>query len=99
MRDPLLVSGRDSIGQLERNFGKTFGRQPPWRNDRIQRDAFDEFHRQKPDALRLFGREDRDDMRMVERGDGAGFAGKPFEPHRVACCVRAQHFERDVTPQ
>lgn len=42
---------------------------------------------------------DRKDVRMIQRGGGAGFLLEPLEPFRVARELGRQHFDRDVAMQ
>ena len=48
---------------------------------------------------RLLDRIDRDDVRVVEGGDGARFALKAREPLGIARQFGRQHLQRDVAPE
>jgi len=50
------------------------------RQERVERRAGDEFHGQELDSVGLLDRKDRDDVGVIERGDGLGFA---LEAHRA----------------
>ena len=74
MDDPLLVRGFERLGDLLRD-GQCFVDR-----DRASRDALreilalDEFHHERRDAAALFEPVDAGDVRMVQRGEGLGFA-------------------------
>ncbi len=61
-----------------------------------QRDAVNKFH---GDEMNLPGLADLincDDVRMIERGGGAGFAPEALQAHGVLSELRRQQLERDV---
>ena len=48
-------------------------------NDAVERLALDELHRQEVDAVGFLDREDRDDARMIEGGEGFRLAPEALE--------------------
>ena len=99
MRDLLLVRGGQRVGERQRELEESRQRQAAGRNQRVERLALDELHRQETDAVGFLGRVDGDDVRVIEGGDGAGFAREAFEPRRIAGHVGRQHLERDVAAE
>ena len=61
--------------------------------------ALDELHRQEVDAVRFLDRIDRDDVRMVEGGDGAGFALEAGEPLGIIAPFHPGALQRDSAPE
>jgi len=51
------------------------------------------------DPLGLLDREDRDDVRMIERGYGLGFSLEAHRAIRIARERLGEDFQRDVTIQ
>ena len=74
-------------------------REAALRDEQVERLSFDELHREEVDALGLFDRVERDDVRMVQRGDGAGFALEAREAIGIARRLGGQHLERDVAAE
>jgi hypothetical protein len=56
--------------------------------------ALDQFHRDEPNVLGLFDREDGDDVRVVESGNGVGFTCEPRQAIRSIRRAIDQHFDR-----
>ena len=96
MGDLLLMRRGERIGQRQRQLQKPLQRQTSRRNQRIERLPLDQFHGQEPDAIRIFSGIDRDDVRVVECGDGAGFAREAFVPRRIGGHAGGQHFQRNI---
>jgi phage replication-related protein YjqB (UPF0714/DUF867 family) len=57
------------------------------RDQFVERAPLDQFHRHEAEAISLLGREDRDDVRVVEGGNGARLAVEAFTraTRRGAC--------------
>ena len=97
---PFVMRGRERIGDRPRAIAKdaSTGR-PPSGISASSACALDQLHRQEMDAVGLLDRVDRDDVRVIERGDGAGLALEAGEPIGVARHVRGQHLQRDVASE
>jgi len=61
--------------------------------------AIHELHQQVEKPAALAEVEDSDDVRMVEPGESAGFAGETLGKARLCGEVRRQDFQRDETSQ
>jgi hypothetical protein len=57
----------------------------------------DQLHGQEVEALGLLDREDCDEVGVVERGQGFGFALEPLQAFRLRGQLRRQHLQRHVT--
>jgi hypothetical protein len=69
---------------------------PPFRNHGVQRLPLHELHCQKVDAADLLDGVERDDVRMIERRGGAGFALEAREAIGVARKCLGQDLQGDV---
>ena len=96
MRDLLLVGRLERVGDWDRQFQKPRKRQPLRWDQLVQRLTLEQLHRHEPDAIGFLGRVDRDDVRMIERSDCAGFARESLEPCLVVCDLGAQKLQCDV---
>ncbi len=61
--------------------------------------ALDEFHRKKVEAVGFLNGVERDDVRVVERCNGAGFALEACEPLGIARHVGGQYLESNFATQ
>ena len=59
--------------------------------------AFDEFHHEGGHAAALFESVDGRDVRMIQRGEGLGFAGEPGEAFGIVGERLREDLDRDVT--
>ena len=80
MRDLLLVRRGERIGQRHGELEEARQRQPARRDQRVERLPLDELHRQEADAVGFLSGVDGDDVRVIERGDGARFTAESLEP-------------------
>ena len=97
--DALVVRGGQCVGDRERDRHQAFTGQTAVGNQSIERLTLDQLHREEVDAVRFLDRIDRDDVRMVEGGDGAGLALEAGEPVGIAGEIRGQHLERDLATE
>ena len=74
VRDAFLVCGSDGIGHSTRNRQDLGESQAAFRNYFGEGSSFDQLHREERHALDSLDRMNRDDVRMVERGDGPSLA-------------------------
>ena len=58
-----------------------------------------QLHRQEADAVGVFGGEDGDDVRVVERSDRAGLAIEAFETARFVGDIGRQDLQRDLAAE
>ncbi len=96
MDDALFVRGGERVGDSLGDFDDLRGRKATGVREAVERLAFDEFHGEEVDAFGFFDREDGDDVRMIERGDGTGFALEASEAIGVGRGVGRENFEGDV---
>ena len=61
--------------------------------------ALDQLHRQEPNAVLILDRIERDDVRVVEAGDDAGFMFESRQAFRVRGHAGRQHLKRNVTTE
>ena len=85
MRDAFLVGGSDSIGHGNRNLQDVGERQAAFRNHFGEGSSFDQLHREERHALDSLDRMDRDDVWMVERGDGPRLALETVAAFGIEC--------------
>ncbi len=99
MDDALFVRGRQRIGDGRGNREHVGGRHPALGDRGIERLSLDQLHGQEVDAGRLFDREDGDDVRVVDGGEGLGLAPEAVEAVAVGGHLARDHFEGDIAPQ
>ena len=100
MGDLLLVRGGQRVGERQGELEEPRERQALGGDQRIERLPLDQLHRQEAHAVGFLGRVDRDDVRVIERGDGARFTGEALEARRDRSAMSGgQHLERDVAAQ
>ncbi len=97
--DPALVRRRQRVRERDRDLEEAGERQSVGRNQRVETVALDELHREKPPAVRLLDREDRDDARMVQGRERARLALETGQTIRVAGHVFGKDLDRDVAAQ
>ena len=92
VREVLAMRRGQRVGQRDRDVEELRQRDAASGYQLVERAPLDQFHRHEPDAVGLLGREDRDDVRVVEGGDGVGFAREPRELHLdLWPCRRQRH--------
>ena len=74
-------------------------RQPALGNERVERLALDQLHREEVDAVRFLDRVDGDDARVIEGGERLGLAPEALQPLRARGHRGGQHLERHVAPE
>ena len=99
MDDPFLVRRLERLGDLPRNRERLGDRQRPAREAIGKGRALDQFEDQRRHAIDFFESVDRADVRMIERGEEAGFAREAGTTLGVRCEVRRQDLDGDVAPQ
>ena len=102
--DALLMGAADRVGKRYREVEKPVDRQAAGRNHLVERLSLDELHGQEvePFAIRTLGvldRVDRDDVRVVERGDDLGLALEALQPLGIFGHVGGQHLQCDAALQ
>jgi len=99
MHDALLVSGSQRIGDPNRHREDLFYRQPACQDLPVQRLAFHQLHRQEMHAAGLLDGLNGDDVRMVERRDGARLSSKALEAGRIEGHRGGQDLQGDVAAE
>ena len=99
MGDAPLVCRANCVGQRNRDVQQLFERHALRRDELGQRLPLDQLHRQEQDAVLLLDRIDRDDVGMVQRGDGTGLALEPTAALRIGGQRMRENLQRDFAPQ
>ena len=99
MDDALGVCGRERVGQRVGDVEHPLDRQAALGNGDVERLALDELHGEEVDALGFFDREDRDDARMIERGQGLRLAAESLQAVGVRGHPGGENLEGDLAPQ
>jgi hypothetical protein len=99
MDDAFRVRGRERVGDCRGDREQTIAGKPPLRDLPIERMSFHQLHREEVDAIRVLDGIDRDDVRVVEGGDGARFALEACQTFRIASQIGGQDLERDVASE
>jgi len=99
MHDAFVMGRSERLSKGVRDFDDLLDGKAARGNAAFQGLPLDQFHGQKVDAVGFFNRVQRDDMRVVEGGDGAGFALKARQTLGIARHFGRQHLESDVTTE
>ena len=99
MHHALLVRRRERIRERDAQLDDARDGQPARCHLPIEPLALDQLHRQEPDAVLILDRIERDDVRVVEAGDGARLVFESRQAFGVRGHVGRQHLERDVTTE
>lgn len=99
VNDTLFMRRGERVRQRGGDLDNLFRGQPSRRNAMIERHSLHQLHGEEVNALGLFHGKNSNDMRMVQGGNGAGFALKPQQTLVIARHFGRQHFQRDVTAQ
>ena len=99
MRDLFLMRRRERIGQRYRDLQEFLNQHPAGHHEVAQRASIHQLHGQEANAVGFLGRMDRDDVRVVESGDGASFAIEAFETSGFVDEVSRQDLQRDVAAE
>ncbi len=93
MDDPLLVRGRQGIGQGDGDLEDPL-QGHAGRGDQLGEPlALDQLHGEEADTLGLLDRVDRDDVGMIQRGQGLGLPLEAVEPLRICGQLGRQHLQ------
>ena len=99
VNDALFVRGFERLGDLLRDGQRLVERDRAPRDALRQVLALDELHHQRGDAPTFFEPVDARDVRMVQRGEGLGFAREPRQAVGIMRERFGQDLDRDVTIQ
>jgi hypothetical protein len=94
--DPLLVRRGQRVGQRDADVEYLPQRQSAGGEDTVKAVPLDQLHGQKMRAVVFLDGEQRDDVRVVEGGDGPGFALEARQPVGVAGHRGGEHLERHL---
>ena len=90
MHDPPIVGGVERVGNLHPDLGDSGDLQRSLFDQRIERPAFHEFHRdERQPGFRLADVVDDADMGMIQRRSGFGLRQEPLPASRIV-----RHFDR-----
>ena len=95
MNDAFFVGVSECAGDVNKPFEKYFQIKTAFADKIVERFSFDIFHCKKRLSANFFERVNRRDIRMIERGDGAGFNLETTQIIRVIDKRNGQRFERD----
>ncbi len=99
VRDPLLVRGGDGVGERDGDVEDAIERPAGSRDELAERFPAHELHRDEPHAAAVLDRVDRDDIGVIDGGDGLRFALEALAEFGFGNGKRRQSFEGDVTPE
>ena len=99
MNDPLFVRGGQRVRDLRADLQRFVDLQRAALEARRQGLAVQELHDEIVGGAFPADVVQRADVRVVERGDGAGLALEPFTNLGVFGKVRGEDLDRDVAPQ
>ena len=99
MHHALLVRRHERIGERDTQLDDARDGQPARCHMPVKPLTLDQLHRQEPNAVRILDRIERDDVRVVEAGDDAGFMFESRQAFRVRGHAGRQDLERDVTTE
>ena len=94
VHDAPVVRGREGVRDRDRELQHPRSRKAAGRELAGQRVSLDQLHRQERAVARFFHRVDGDDVRMVERGQGARLAAETLEPLRISGQRHGKSLER-----
>ena len=99
MDDAFVVRGGKRVRHRRRDVHDPIDRHSTVRDRTIERLPFDQLHREKVNAGVFLNREDGDDVRMIEGGEGFGFAAETIETLAFRRHVGENHFQGDGTSE
>ena len=99
MDDAGRVGGGERVRQRDRDPQRLAEAHPLARDEALQRLARDELHDDVVDALGRLDLVDRDDVRVVERGGGAGLLDETGAAVRVDVPLGGEDLDRDLAPE
>ena len=99
MDDAGAVGAREPVRELRGDVEEPAQGHGPVLDDVAQRPPRDELHREERRAVGLPDVVDRDDVRVVQRGGGAGFVREAGEAVLVVREVRREDLERDLAAE
>ena len=99
MNDAARMGGIERIGDLRAEIEQGIRGHGPAADAFTKRLPFKDFHHQIGAPIVFADVVNRADSGMIQRRCGARFALEAFERGRIACEVRGEKFERDLTTQ
>jgi hypothetical protein len=99
VNDAPLVRRHQGVDQRDRQFEHARRREPAGRDVVRERPPLDQLHGQEAHAVRVLDRVERDDVRVVERGDRPRLALEAGEAVGAGREVGGQHLDRDLAAQ
>ena len=99
MDDAFAMRGGERVGEGDADVEEPVERQSTAGQGVLERSPLDQLHGHERHAVRLFDREDGDDVRMVEGGDGPGLAPEAGQALWIGGDVGGQNLERDIAAE
>jgi hypothetical protein len=99
MHQPLVVRVLQGVAELLNDRQRLRGRQRAALQEVTQVLAVDVFHGERVEPIAVAEIVDRDDVRMIEPGQGLGFAGEARREGSIAGHLRRQDFDSYQTIQ
>ncbi len=97
--DPLGVRGVERIRDLGTQIENRRFRQRAGREERLERLPLEQLHRQEALFFVLAEIVDRADVRVVQRGSGAGLTLESFDRGRIVRQFRGEELQRDMSSE
>ena len=99
MNNALFMRCGKGIGQSACNLDDLRDGKAVGRNQAIKWLPIDQLHGEKVDAVGFFDRKDGHDIRVIQRGYGAGFALKAGQALGIMRHSRGEHLDGDVAAE
>ena len=99
MHDAFVMRGGERIGERGPYGENSLEREAALWDACGKRFALDELHREEGDTVALLDGIDRDDVRMVERGNGSGFPLESGKTFRIARHRWSEHLQGDCATE
>ncbi len=96
MNDPVIVRILERIANLRDHRQSLAGRDATFGGQLTEVHPIDEFHQEVIEAIRAAEFVERDDVRMVELGEGARLAGEAFGKGSVLPDVGREDFQATI---
>ncbi len=96
MNHALLMGGADSIDQWDSRLEKVGPREALRRDELVQRLPVHDLHREEVHACGLLDGVNRDNVRVVQGGEGLRFAAEALKPIRIGRGLGRKQLQRNA---